>query len=207
MSLCQYFVYPFFLLVCSRIVGRKTKNVTFPWPLELAVSPVPRYSPRRGNHSMASRMASERYLHSTKIIIRIWCWSQWSPVLGDLGAVSRVWKEGGTEYRLSPNYFQKLKRMLAPDWAQKMSVLWGSFAPLFCPAFSPDPTDCPWVSEDGEAREVWSLFMQRNFQRMQWIWILHFSSQNVGNSISVPCKKRFLLTWLLTFNNVVRVAC
>ena len=52
-------------------------------------------------------------------------------ILGDPGAVSRVGRKGATKgfkygrkrapgYRLSPNYFQKLKRMPAPDWAQKM---------------------------------------------------------------------------------------
>ena len=48
---------------------------------------------------------------------------------GDPGAVSWVGRKGGTKvfkygqkspwYQLSPNYFQKFKRMLAPDWAQK----------------------------------------------------------------------------------------
>ena len=51
---------------------------------------------------------------------------------GDPGAVSRVGRklrarrkfsstdERAPGYRLSPNYFQKFKRMPAPDWAQKM---------------------------------------------------------------------------------------
>ena len=55
-------------------------------------------------------------------------------ILGDPGAFSRVGRKlrarrkfSSTDkrapgYRLSPNYFQKLKRMPAPDWAQKM--LW-----------------------------------------------------------------------------------
>ena len=51
-------------------------------------------------------------------------------ILGDPGAVSRVGRKAGRTfssmgkrapgYRLSPNYFQKFKLMLAPDWAQKM---------------------------------------------------------------------------------------
>ena len=51
-------------------------------------------------------------------------------ILGDPGAVSRVGRKGGTKvfitderapgYRLSPDHFQKFKRMPAPDWAQKM---------------------------------------------------------------------------------------
>ena len=51
-------------------------------------------------------------------------------ILGDLGAVSRVGRKGRTKvfktgektpgYRLSSNYFQKLKWMPAPAWAQKM---------------------------------------------------------------------------------------
>ena len=46
-------------------------------------------------------------------------------ILGDQGAVSRVGRKGGTKvfkygegaprYRLSPNYFQKFRRMPAPD--------------------------------------------------------------------------------------------
>ena len=51
---------------------------------------------------------------------------------GDPGAVSRVGRklrarrkfsstdERAPGYRLSPNYFQKFKRMPAPDWVQKM---------------------------------------------------------------------------------------
>ena len=51
-------------------------------------------------------------------------------ILGDPGAVSRVGRKGGTKvfitgerapgYRLSPDRFQEIKRMPAPDWAQKM---------------------------------------------------------------------------------------
>ena len=51
-------------------------------------------------------------------------------IFGDPGAVCRVGRKGGTKvlkygqkspwYRLSSNYFQKYKRMTAPDWAQKM---------------------------------------------------------------------------------------
>ena len=51
-------------------------------------------------------------------------------ILGDPGAVSRVGRKGGTKvfitgerapgYRLSPDRFQKFKRMPAPDWAQKI---------------------------------------------------------------------------------------
>ena len=51
-------------------------------------------------------------------------------ILGDPGAVSRVGRKGGRKvfitgetapgYRLSPDHFQKFKRMPAPDWAQKM---------------------------------------------------------------------------------------
>ena len=55
-----------------------------------------------------------------------------SSILGDPGAVSRAGRKGATKvfiistggkapgYRLSPDHFQKVKRMLAPDWAQKM---------------------------------------------------------------------------------------
>ena len=52
------------------------------------------------------------------------------PILGDPGAVRLVGRIGGTNvfitgerapgYRLSPDHFQKFKRMPAPDWAQKM---------------------------------------------------------------------------------------
>ena len=51
-------------------------------------------------------------------------------ILGDPGAVSRAGRKGATKvsstggkapgYRLSPDHFQTVKRMLAPDWAQKM---------------------------------------------------------------------------------------
>ena len=51
-------------------------------------------------------------------------------ILGDPGAVSRVERKCATKvssksgrapgYRLSPDHFQKFKRMPAPDWAQKM---------------------------------------------------------------------------------------
>ena len=51
-------------------------------------------------------------------------------ILGDPGAVIRVGRKGGTKvfitgerapgYRLSPDHFQKFKRVPAPDWAQKM---------------------------------------------------------------------------------------
>ena len=51
-------------------------------------------------------------------------------ILGDPGAVSRAGEKarrkfsstGGKApgYRLSPDHFQAVKRMLAPDWAQKM---------------------------------------------------------------------------------------
>ena len=50
-------------------------------------------------------------------------------ILGDPGAVSRVGRKGGTKVfkygrkspwvPLSPSYFQKFKRMPAPDWAKK----------------------------------------------------------------------------------------
>ena len=43
--------------------------------------------------------------------------------------------------------------MPPPDWAQKMLCIIvpnrRTVSPLFRSAFSPDPTDCPWVSEDG----------------------------------------------------------
>ena len=51
-------------------------------------------------------------------------------ILRDPGAVSRAGRKGATKvfkhrrkspwYRLSPDHFQTVKRMLAPDWAQKM---------------------------------------------------------------------------------------
>ena len=43
-------------------------------------------------------------------------------ILGDPGAVSRAERTGGKApgYRLSPDHFQTVKRMLAPDWAQKI---------------------------------------------------------------------------------------
>ena len=54
----------------------------------------------------------------------------WERGCGDPGAVGRVGRRGGTKvfitgerapgYRLSPNRFQKFKRMPAPDWAQKI---------------------------------------------------------------------------------------
>ena len=53
-------------------------------------------------------------------------------IIGDPGAVSRVGRKGGTKvfitverapgYRLSPDHFQKFKRMPAPDRAQKIIV-------------------------------------------------------------------------------------
>ena len=51
-----------------------------------------------------------------------------APILGDPGAVSRagrkcatkVFKHGRKSPQLSPDHFQTVKRMLAPDWAQKM---------------------------------------------------------------------------------------
>ena len=58
----------------------------------------------------------------------MWTGLNWD-ILGDPGAVSRIERKGGTKvfkygrksrYRLSPKYFQKFKRMPAPDWAQKM---------------------------------------------------------------------------------------
>ena len=54
---------------------------------------------------------------------------RYTVILGHPGAVSRVGGKGATKvlskgeraprYRLSPSYFQKFKRMPAPDWAQK----------------------------------------------------------------------------------------
>jgi len=52
-------------------------------------------------------------------------------IVGDPGAVSWVGRKGSTKvflsmggkapgYQLSPDHFQTVKRMLAPDWAQKM---------------------------------------------------------------------------------------
>ena len=67
-------------------------------------------------------------------------------------------------YRLSPDHFQTVKRMLALDWAQKSALYYcaqsaksipkgypGALPPMienFRRACSPGPTDCPWVSED-----------------------------------------------------------
>ena len=57
------------------------------------------------------------------------CIKRTSIILEDPGAVSWVGGKGATkvlskggralEYRLSPDHFQKFKRMSAPDWAQK----------------------------------------------------------------------------------------
>ena len=57
----------------------------------------------------------------------------WERGCGDPEAVGRVGRRGGTKvfitgerapgYRLSPDRFQKFKRMPAPDWAQKSFVL------------------------------------------------------------------------------------
>ena len=45
-------------------------------------------------------------------------------ILGDPGAVSRAGLKGATKVfkhgRLSPDHFHTVKRMLVPDWAQKM---------------------------------------------------------------------------------------
>ena len=53
-----------------------------------------------------------------------------NPILRDPGAVSRAGRKCATKVykhgrksrwgRLSPDHFQTVKRMLAPDWAQKM---------------------------------------------------------------------------------------
>ena len=51
------------------------------------------------------------------------------PILGDSGAVTRVGRKGGT-------------KVLKSGWEKRRDE-------SFRPAFSPDPTDCPWVSEEG----------------------------------------------------------
>ena len=48
-------------------------------------------------------------------------------------------------YRLSPHHFQTVKRMLAPDWAQKKCFV------LLCP-IGEQLCDCPWVPEDEQSR-------------------------------------------------------
>ena len=149
-------------------------------------------------------------------------------IRGDPEPVSRLERKGAkskgrraTWNRLSPSHFQKLKRMLAPDWGQKcfvflcpnreaylelfscvrtllllsrrtcpvrsprlcvqgklsyllifpnkkrrnyrwlgktfrmLSAATFQFAPWnFRRAFSLDPTDCPWVSEDDEEEDI-----------------------------------------------------
>ena len=67
-------------------------------------------------------------------------------------------------YRLSPDHFQTVKRMLAPDWAQKMlciimpnrRTVYSEFVSSYTtaiislqlPCSFTGPTDCPWISED-----------------------------------------------------------
>ena len=63
-------------------------------------------------------------------LIRLFTVPYSSPILGDPGAVSgsgemarrTFWSTGGRApwYRLSPEHFETVKRILAPDWAQKM---------------------------------------------------------------------------------------
>ena len=150
-------------------------------------------------------------------------------IRGDLGPVSRIERKGAKSkgrrapcYRLSPDHFQKLNWMLAPDWGQKLFSIfvlkpWTAYLEFFlcvrtrrllsrhtCPvrstrlcvqgklsyllifpnqkrrnyrwlgrkfrmlsaatfqfaprnvrrAFSLDPTDCPWVSEDDDEEDI-----------------------------------------------------
>ena len=91
--------------------------------------------------------------------------------LGDPGAVSRAGRKGATKVfkhrRKSPwvpDHFLAVKRMLAPDWAQKMlciimpnrRTVYSEFVSSYTtaifslqlPCSFTGPTDCPWISED-----------------------------------------------------------
>ena len=82
-------------------------------------------SPRESNVRKITFDVNEPHTWYTVILLL-------RPILGDPGAVSRVGRKGGTKvfitgerapgYRLSPDHFQKFKRMPALDWAQKNSL-------------------------------------------------------------------------------------
>ena len=106
-------------------------------------------------------------------------------ILGDPGAVSRAGLKGATKlfwssmggrgpgYRLSPDHFRTVKRMLAPDWAQKMLCIIGPNRRTASPEFF------SWVRTRRlltRSRLVW-LMHQRNARSQQsfnLIKTLHF---------------------------------
>ena len=73
-------------------------------------------------------------------------------ILGDRGAVSRVGRKGATriggrasEYRLLPDHFQTVKRMLAPDWAQKNALYYFAQSANNCVT----APGCPRMAKEG----------------------------------------------------------
>ena len=86
-------------------------------------------------------------------------------ILGDPGAVSWAGRKGATKvfkygrkspgYWLSPDHFQMVKRMLAPDWAQKMLCI------IVPNRRTASPEFFSWVRT------------QRLLTRSRLIWLMH----------------------------------
>ena len=126
---------------CSTNVKSKAYT-TLVCPLKYACS----VSSSETGHVAAARKRSHQWCvsltpNNTKTMGRMTCHCFQRPIrrdltsssyttVGDPGAVSRVGGKAGRKcsntgekapgYRLSPNYFQKFKRVPTPDWAQKM---------------------------------------------------------------------------------------
>ena len=79
-------------------------------------------------------------------------------ILGDRGAVSRVGRKGATKvfkdrrkslwYRLLPDHFQTVRRMLAPDWAQKNALYYCAQSANNCVT----APGCPRMAKEGRQK-------------------------------------------------------
>ena len=91
---------------------------------------------------------------------------------------------------------------------------WGNFRP----AFSPDPTNCPWVSEDGEAvsrhqmkhrEESWKLRRAGEyFWRTSLCWMLDITSQpNDFRGRNYGCKNEQFFSWFPNTHKTLTFFC
>ena len=146
-----------------------------------------------------------------KYILSRWCTQPSSETQGQsVGSGERAWRkfsstgETAPGYWLSPNYFQKFKRMQAPDWAQKMLCiivpnLWtGSLWVLFVSSYTTaivlphlpsSLTKLVWVRET-------FVFYFPNHKRRNYRWVEKtFGMLSAG---AIQFAPRIFCFWLIT---------
>ena len=96
------------------------------------------------------------------------------------------------------NFFKnQIPELLVPSLNVELLNNWGQISKIhtyfqtspvlenFRPAFSPDPTDCPWVSEDATAsrwrRKPWRGLLYSTLFSIGFYWLPHWISAGISS--------------------------